>query len=121
VENCQIASLALFYGKTNLTITTFLEGGFSWLNRRSHPFGVASFLVRRSKNEKVICWLVGLLFQFSNFLYFNMEMHVVKSISVKNFKLFLIFLFKCFIIKKANICLLYKNIRIIYSNIVLYF
>jgi hypothetical protein len=28
VKNCQIASLALFYGKTNLTITTFLEGGF---------------------------------------------------------------------------------------------
>jgi hypothetical protein len=33
VKNCQIASLALFYGKTNLTITTFLEGGFSWLNK----------------------------------------------------------------------------------------
>jgi len=32
VKNYQIASIALFYGKTNLTITTFLEGGFSWLN-----------------------------------------------------------------------------------------
>jgi hypothetical protein len=26
-------SCSFFYGKTNLTITTFLEGGFSWLNK----------------------------------------------------------------------------------------
>jgi len=31
------------------------------------PFWGGFSLVRRSKNEKVICWLVGSLFQFSNF------------------------------------------------------
>jgi hypothetical protein len=34
VKNCHLAYLNLFYGKTiYLTITTFLEGGFLWLNK----------------------------------------------------------------------------------------
>jgi len=62
------------------------------IKRKSHPFGVAFSLVRRSKNEKVICWLVGSLFQFSNFFYFNMKKDIVNRI-LKIFKNFFDFLF----------------------------
>ena len=60
---------------------------------------VAFSLVRRSKNEKVICWLVGSLFQFSNCFKSNMKKDIVNRF----LKIFLIFLKDYFILYSKHL------------------
>jgi len=61
VKNCQIASLALFHGKTNLTITTFLEGDFSWLNKKLGKNKNISFAISQNTLPHIYLYKYGVM------------------------------------------------------------